>query len=234
MDSKKTPSEFGSSSLDEGTPNDSDVEDRLRAGDNTAFAELYREHAGKMFSIAYRILGNREDSAEAVQQAFLQAWAASRRLDGRGDGLHGWLHTILHRAAIDLYRRERRHRANMPILEEGALAALVCHGPSLDEAWRKSQVHEALTRMPLMERQVLQLSYFHHMKQDEIATYLGIPVGTVKSRTFRAHNRLASLLNHLREEAAPTPPGSLLRVTRSRRSTTTATNRKLTKLPEVA
>ncbi|MBM0256407.1 sigma-70 family RNA polymerase sigma factor [Micromonospora sp. 4G55] len=171
--------------------------------------ELYRRYARAMFATAYRLLGNREDAAEAVQQAFFQAWRGARRLDGRDGSLQPWLYAITRRAAIDLYRRERRGRLNISLSEGRTADLLSVPGPSMDDSWRTWQLRSALDQLPSRERQVLQLAYFHQMTQREIAEHVGIPVGTVKSRTSRAQRRLTQLLGHLRDEAPGADRGSL-------------------------
>ncbi|MFF5176390.1 RNA polymerase sigma factor [Micromonospora sp. NPDC000089] len=177
------------------------LEERLRRGDEGALAEVYQQFAPAMFSAAFRLLGNREDAAEAVQQAFFQAWRGAQRLEGRSGGLQPWLHAITRRAAIDLYRRERRGRWNTSLSEPATESLLAIPGPSLEDSWRAWQVRSALVQLPARERQVLKLAYFHQMTQTEIAGHLGVPIGTVKSRTARAQQRLAALLAHLRDEA---------------------------------
>jgi RNA polymerase sigma-70 factor (ECF subfamily) len=174
------------------------VENRLRHGDDTVLTDLYRQYTPSMFAAAYGLLGNREDAAEAVQQAFVQAWRGARSFDGRAGGLQPWLYAITRRAAIDVYRRTRRDRSHVSLSDGGVHDTLAVRGPSLDESWCTWQVRSALRRLPPNERQVLVLAYFERLTHGEIARQLGIPVGTVKSRMFRAQQRLSGLLSHLR------------------------------------
>jgi RNA polymerase sigma-70 factor (ECF subfamily) len=80
---------------------------RFAAGDDAAFSEIYRAYSGPMFSIALRTLGRHDTAADAVQQAFVQAWKASASFAPEAD-VAPWLFTITRRTAIDLWRRERR------------------------------------------------------------------------------------------------------------------------------
>jgi RNA polymerase sigma-70 factor (ECF subfamily) len=173
--------------------------ERFRRGDESALAEMYREYAGPMFATALSLLGDRELAADAVQQAFVQAWRAAARFDP-GRALPPWLYAITRRTAVDVYRRNRRSPAHVPLDETWASAPeLAVDGPSLDATWRVWEVRRALERLTPEERAVLELAYFDGYTQSETATTLGVPLGTVKSRTARAQRRLAELLGHLRD-----------------------------------
>lgn len=173
--------------------------ERFRRGDETALAEMYREYAGPMFATALSLLGDRELAADAVQQAFVQAWRAADRFDP-DRALPPWLYAITRRTAVDVYRRNRRSAAHVPLDETWASSPeLAVEGPSLDATWRVWEVRRALDRLTPEERKVLELAYFDGYTQTETATALGVPLGTVKSRTARAQRRLADLLGHLRD-----------------------------------
>src|SRR5258708_27945141 len=86
-----------------------DLAIRLKAGDNEVVRELYREYGRLVFAVAFRVLENRTLAEDAAQQAFLQAWSARSSVDP-GRGVRSWLCTIAQRAAIDIARREARHR----------------------------------------------------------------------------------------------------------------------------
>jgi RNA polymerase sigma-70 factor (ECF subfamily) len=166
------------------------------AGDPQAVRTLYQRYAGPMFTVAYRALNDRGLAEEAVQQSFLQAWRASHRFDPERD-VAPWLFTITRRVAVDLYRRERRHRHQDPLERE--IAELP---PGFETAWTAWEIRRALDEMPADEREVLEVTHFMGLTHEETAQRLGIPVGTVKSRSHRAHRRLAALLSHLGEATA--------------------------------
>ncbi|MFJ7305881.1 RNA polymerase sigma factor [Streptomyces sp. NPDC099088] len=177
----------------------SELEERFSRGDETALPELYRRYSGPMFVTALSLLGNRELAAEAVQQAFVQAWRAAATFDPTRE-LQPWLYAITRRTAVDTYRRERRSALHVPLDESWAgERELATDGPSMEETWRVWQVRAALEQLPPDEREVLRLAYFEGYTQSEIAKTLGIALGTVKSRTSRAQKRLAQLLAHLRD-----------------------------------
>lgn len=172
------------------------LETRFQRGDQTAMTELYRRYSGPMFVTALGLLGDRELAADAVQRAFVQAWQAADGFDP-GRELRPWLYAITRRAAVDVHRRERRGREQLG--RQGPTGPdATTDGPSLDRIWRAWQVRTALDRLPPDERRVLRLAYFGGYSQREIATALGLAVGTVKSRTARAQRHLTVLLDHVR------------------------------------
>ncbi len=169
---------------------------RFRDGDPDAVSELYREYGRAVFSVALRALGDRGLAEEAVQQTFLQAWRAAETFDEeRRPG--PWLYAIARRVSVDLYRRERRHR--VVDREEPEVAVLP---PSFEGMWEAWEVRMALDKLPEPERQVLQAAHYLGLTHAETAERLGIPIGTVKSRSHRAYARMAELLVHIDEASA--------------------------------
>lgn len=168
------------------------------AGDDAAFARVYRRYCGPMFAVALATVGRRDFAADVVQQAFVQAWRAAASFSA-GSDIAPWLFTITRRAAVDLWRRERRH---VLAGSEDQVVDEVVPGPSLDEAWEAWQVRQALDELPTAERDVVHLAYIEGLTHQETADRLGVPLGTVKSRSHRAHHRLGRLLAHLSGEQA--------------------------------
>lgn len=174
-----------------------DLPERFRRGDECALAEVYRRFHRPMLNAAYGLLGDRELAAEAVQQAFVQAWRASASFDSSLE-LSPWLYAIVRRTAIDAYRRGRRFTGVVPLdlLPDGAA---VVDPPSLDRIWTGREVRRAIAQLPAEEAEVVRLAYFLGLTHSEISAKARIPLGTVKSRSARAHRRLAALLAHLAE-----------------------------------
>jgi len=170
--------------------------ERFRVGDGSALPEVYERYSGPMFATALNLLGNREHAADAVQRAFVQAWRAAGRFDP-GRELKPWLYAITRRAAVDIYRRERRTQEQLTF--DDAVEVAIAEPPSIVTVWQAGQVRAALARLRPLDRQVLRLAYYDGLTQTEIADRLGVPLGTVKSRTSRAQQRLATLLAHLRD-----------------------------------
>jgi RNA polymerase sigma factor (sigma-70 family) len=182
---------------------DRDAVLRFSEGDPEAVRDVYREYGRLVFAVAYKLLSNRDLAEEAAQQAFVQAWRASTSFDSARD-LGPWLATIARRAAVDIHRRETRRSHSY--LDDAnpahpALVDLPESGERLYEIW---EVRRALHELPVDEAELVRLQHLEGFSLAEIAERLDIPLGTVKSRSFRAHRRLAALLGHLRGDTRET------------------------------
>ncbi|MGW6278499.1 RNA polymerase sigma factor [Kribbella sp. NPDC055071] len=185
-----------------------DLAERFHRGDETAFAEIYRLYSRPMFTTALSVLGDRELAADAVQRSFVSAWQAAGIFDPARD-LGAWLFTITRRAAIDVYRRERKALHCVPIDGSSEVAmGLVSEGPEIEATWQAWRVREALDGLSPDERLVVQMAHFEGLPQTAIAGRLGIALGTVKSRTWRAYRKLADSLRDLRDLPGQRPSTS--------------------------
>src|SRR5262245_9079268 len=181
------------------TPAPSDLDDadsarRFAAPDSTALRPVHAPYAAPMTSTAVHLLGDRTLAEEAVHTAMLKAWRAAATFDPERT-LAPWLFSIVRRCAIDLLRRERRHRVDS--LDAVGAEPAVPGGNELEVAWEAWTVRQALDMLPPEEHSVIQLAYYDRYSHSEIAKRLSIPVGTVKSRTARAHARLRMHLGAL-------------------------------------
>jgi RNA polymerase sigma-70 factor, ECF subfamily len=163
---------------------------RIAAGDVGAFDALYRRYVRSVFGLALRRLGDRPRAEDAVQETFAAIWrsAGSYRPD-RGPAAP-WLYAVARNAIVDRLRSRSDIPGELPDRPSGEV------GPDeLAErsyvAWR---VHRALEGLPDREREVLELAYWSGLSQSEVAEYLHIPLGTVKTRTRSALGRLSELL----------------------------------------
>lgn len=189
------PRQCGATTYDQ--PVDAQTAANFVAGDPDAVRAVYREYSGLVFAVARRILGDASLAEEASQQAFLQAWRAAHRFDASRD-LAPWLATIARRAAIDLHRREAvRAHDSVEDLSVRAPSVLAVED-GVDRAYDVWEVRAAVDDLPDGEREVVRLSHLQGLTHAEIAHQLSIPIGTVKSRSNRAHRRLAGRLGHLR------------------------------------
>ena len=172
--------------------------ERFRAGDDDAVRKLYHQYGRLVFTVALRILGNRQLAEDAAQQAFLQAWRAASTFEPGRDPAP-WLATITRRVAIDMQRSEARRPSTSLEVADADEPALVSLPPSAEAVWETWQVRAAIDELQPEEREVVRLQHIEGHSQSEIATKLGLALGTVKSRSHRAHQHLASRLKHLRE-----------------------------------
>jgi len=166
--------------------------------DPDAVRALYREYGRLVYAVALRVLGRSDLAEEATQQTFVRAWQAADRIDTDRDPAP-WLATIAKRAAIDIHRRESR-RPTRPLDDVAAGDPAVVSLPpdlgAVDAVW---QVRRAIESLPAEEAAIARLQHVDGLTHREIAAKLGVAIGTVKSRSHRAHGRLATLLGHLRE-----------------------------------
>jgi len=152
---------------------------------------VYARFAGPVYAAAHSVLRDHDLATEAVQETFVRAWRAAAKYDPRR-GLAPWLYVMARRVAIDIYR-SRRHLVDGPPAEN----AIVTLPPELDTIWEAYQVRAAVDRLPVEERTVVRLCHFEQLSHVEIAARLDIPIGIVKSRSHRAHRRLAAWLRPL-------------------------------------
>jgi RNA polymerase sigma-70 factor (ECF subfamily) len=167
-------------------------------GDPDTVRSVYATYGRLVYAVAYKVLGDAGLAEDATQLTFLQAWRSCERFDPtRAFG--PWLATIARRVAIDVYRQSRRNQGHAGL--EAAEAALISPPPSAERIYDVWEVRRAVDALPPDEAEVVRLQHFEGLTHTEIAARVGLPVGTVKSRTHRAHRRLVGLLDHLRATA---------------------------------
>jgi RNA polymerase sigma-70 factor, ECF subfamily len=182
----------------DGDREDLDLHRRLTAGDRAAFDELYRRYAPTAYGIAYRLTGQRLLAQDVVHDAFLALWRAPEAFDAARGAFRSFFLSLVHHRAVDTIRREERMRARHD--RAANLEAVASEDPSesvVEEDFivrRRREVRVALADLSADQRQVLEMAYFAGMTQVRIAEALGIPLGTVKTRTFAALRKLRSVL----------------------------------------
>lgn len=170
---------------------------RAGEGDEDAFAELVRLHEKKVYSLALRICGNREDAADAAQEAFLSAWRGLPNFRGEA-GFSTWLYRLASNAAIDCLRRTGRQREEASLDDEGLRLDAVDGAPSpqtqAEGAELRQAVMDGLSQLSEDHRQALALRELQELSYEEISSALGVDIGTVKSRLSRARSALRKIL----------------------------------------
>jgi RNA polymerase sigma-70 factor (ECF subfamily) len=169
---------------------DGELLSRVGTGDRAAFEELYRRFARPVLGLALRRLGDRGRAEDATQEAFASVWRSARSYDpARGSGAP-WLYAVARNAIVDGLRRTPEPVAeapDTPTNEPGPAA-------QAEAGWTSWRVHRALEVLPEHERPMIELAYWGGLSQSEIAEFLQIPLGTVKTRTRSALARLADVL----------------------------------------
>jgi RNA polymerase sigma factor (sigma-70 family) len=174
-----------------------DLATRLASGDPDVVRDLYEAYGRLAYFLAFRILHDAGHAEEAVQIAYIKLWRAASRVDP-GRDIRPLLFTIVRRSAFDVAAANRRQPWTQ-LDEQAPLQAVDDDTERSCIAWT---VRQAIDELPDCEREVVRLQHLEGLSQTEVAERMGISVGTVKSRSFRAHKRLASLLSSLREEAS--------------------------------
>jgi len=175
--------------------------DAFRRREPGAVRALYRDYGRLVYAVAYRVLGRRDLAEDAVQETFVRAWQAADTFDVEREPA-AWLATIAKRAAIDIYRREARRPTSDIIdlaTDDPAVVTLPPDLGTVDAVW---QVRNAIEQLSPDEADIIRMHHLEGMTHVQISEQLGVALGTVKSRSHRAHARLATLLGHLKETVA--------------------------------
>jgi len=173
---------------------DPDLVGRMRLGDESALESLYARYGGLVYTLALRIVGDPELAREVVQDTFLRSWDGRETYDARRGRVPWWLMGIARNRAIDLLRSRShqarlRERTTLP----PAISTALSHDPAETVVARRA-VLDALRELSEGQRRAIELAYYGGLTQTEIANELGEPLGTIKSRTREALERLRKVL----------------------------------------
>jgi RNA polymerase sigma-70 factor (ECF subfamily) len=164
----------------------------VASGDKQALEQLFARHSARIYRFVLRITGNAALSEDIVSEVFLEVWRRSGRFEGKAQ-VSTWMFAIARNKALQALRS----RWQKPSDEDGAAEVV----DSVDDP--EAAVHEksrsivlrrCLSRLSPIQREIVDLVYYHEKSVAEVAQIVGIPVGTVKTRMFRARSRIAELL----------------------------------------
>ncbi|MFD3755855.1 RNA polymerase sigma factor SigM [Streptomyces sp. NPDC058622] len=182
---------------------DRDLLTRHVAGDPDAFGELVRRHRDRLWAVALRTLGDREEAADAVQDALVSAYRAAHTFRGES-AVTTWLHRITVNACLDRARKAAS-RKTAPLDDTDRLERLLEPHESAEAPAEREDLHRqllaALGTLPAEQRAALVLVDMQGYPVAEAAHILDVPTGTVKSRCARGRAKLVPLLTHLRTNA---------------------------------
>lgn len=170
-------------------PTDEDLLQQMASGDESALGTFYDRHSTLLFSIAQKVTGDMQEAEEALQDGLRQVWERASLYDAsRGQPL-SWAVVIVRHKAIDRLRAQKRRSDGLTRLAEAALVELPAD-PAASALGHPCEgtVHRlrgALAALPRDQTAAIELAFFSGMSQTEIATHLGIPLGTVKARIRR-------------------------------------------------
>ncbi|MBO0801691.1 MAG: sigma-70 family RNA polymerase sigma factor [Nocardiopsaceae bacterium] len=188
-----------------GTPSDRDalLVTRVQAGDDSALAAVYDEHAGLVYGLARRVTRDEELARDITQEVFAYLWEKPDRIDLSRGSLRAYLAVLAHRRAVDEVRRhEARSRAETaagpPEDEAGPETSVVAEAA---RSWGEKHLSRTLGMLPAEQREAVQLAYYEGLTYVQVARELGIPEGTAKYRLRAALARLRTLLTDEAREA---------------------------------
>lgn len=162
---------------------------RVAAGDcQDALGELYSRYERRLYGLGLKLLGDQSLAEELVQETFLRLWRNAAQFDPERGSVATYIFTIARRIAIDLWRRP----SSRPFSPEPADEA--ASGDPVERVLVGLAVRDALDSLSEDHRQVLELSYGRDMNQRAIAERLGVPLGTVKTRTYHGLRALKRAL----------------------------------------
>ncbi|MEU9520275.1 RNA polymerase sigma factor SigM [Streptomyces sp. NPDC048224] len=183
---------------------DQDLLARHVEGDPDAFGELVRRHRDRLWAVALRTLGDREEAADAVQDALVSAYRAAHTFRGQA-AVTTWLHRITVNACLDRARKAAS-RKTAPVDDTERLEQLLEPHESASAPAERNDLHrqllEALGTLPADQRAALVLVDMQGYPVAEAARVLDVPAGTIKSRCARGRARLLPLLTHLRPDGS--------------------------------
>ncbi|GAA4795833.1 RNA polymerase sigma factor SigM [Streptomyces ziwulingensis] len=193
-----------------GETNDQDLLTRHVKGDPDAFGELVRRHRDRLWAVALRTLGDREEAADAVQDALVSAYRAAHTFRGQS-AVTTWLHRITVNACLDRARKAASRRT-APVDDTERLEQLLEPHESAAAPAERADLHRqlvtALDTLPPDQRAALVLVDMQGYPVAEAARILDVPTGTVKSRCARGRARLLPLLTHLRPDSGGSGSGA--------------------------
>lgn len=171
---------------------------RVGAGDSSAFGQLYDRNSGRVLALLIRLLRDRRDADDVLQETFWQIWRTAATFDAGRANPVAWMLLIARSRAIDALRRQNR-RPMSELNHEPATQRDPAHQLQTQEL--SATVHQALSRLGDDQRQAIQLSFYNGLSHQEIANELSIPLGTAKTRIRQGMLKLRDLLGGLSKEA---------------------------------
>ena len=182
---------------------DEDLISLVEAGDAEAFSTLYDRHSRAAFSLAHRMMGERQTAEDLAQDAFIKVWRGAASYRAERGSVRTWILSIVHNRGIDHLRSQASRRRTQDKIEASAPRSQPSE--AFAETWRNSQrdqVREALNTLPKEQLKILELAYFSGYTHVEIAELMGLPLGTVKGRMRLGLKKIRSYFES-RDAAVP-------------------------------
>ena len=169
---------------------------RAAGGDKAAFAEFARRFDPRLRAVSRRLVGNAADSEEFIQETLLKAWRNAARYESSKGAVSTFVFAIARNVAIDHWRRKSVRPVTEPFPVSGEPTPRGVGGVEMTDALVTGlAVRDALGQLSPSHREVIELAYFGGLSQTELAERIGVPLGTVKTRTFHALRSLRGQLD---------------------------------------
>lgn len=162
----------------------------VRSGDEAAFRALYRRHSPRVYGFASRMLASEDDAEELVEDVFIAVWRRVASYDARRGEVIAWIFAMARSRVIDRLRRRARHPTSLSLAPDPA----VDPADAVVTMLSVRAMRDGLASLNDDERAVLDACYYRGLSHSEAASYLGWPLGTVKTRSRTALSRLRMLL----------------------------------------
>lgn len=189
------------------------ISENIKSGDTSAFSDIVREFSGKAFALTLRILGNKEDAEDSLQEAFMRLYRAivSGQFEERSK-LSTYFYTIVYNTAVDHYKKIKAKRFSIISIDvEGDNYE---EGDDLNKSYSESHhstgssysdkatgenevskiIRNYITSLPEQYSVILTMFYINDLSHEEISNILKLPIGTVKNRIFRAKSKLREII----------------------------------------
>jgi RNA polymerase sigma-70 factor, ECF subfamily len=176
---------------------DEDLMPLIAAKDADAFEVFYDRHGGAAYSLAYRIVGDRQTAEDVTQEALISIWRSGAHFDRARGSVRGWTLGIVRNRAIDLLRRDSRRAPKLAFASEEILENSPAEELTDSVALRRETAREvrgALGGLPEEQSRVIQLAFFGGFSHSEIAALLDEPIGTIKGRMRLGMQKIATAL----------------------------------------
>jgi RNA polymerase sigma-70 factor, ECF subfamily len=172
---------------------------RISARDPDALLALYRLHGPRVFSLAYRMLGDGSAAEEIVQDTFWKFWQRPEMFDPQRGVLIAWLYTVSRNLALDYKRKENRRPLESVVnnVDGRVKGAIVPEMAALADPSMSRAMRNAMDGLPAEQKNAIELAYFEGMTHAEISERLGEPLGTVKTRLRLGLSKLRDAMRDL-------------------------------------
>ncbi len=152
-----------------------------------ALSQFYDQTINNVYGLALRITGKVEDAEEVVSDVYLQVWEQANRFQAEKGSVMSWLLTICRSRAIDRLRKRQHYSSEISDTECNELLGLIVSPEQLlTDTQQYSTINQALKKLTSLQRQLLSLAFFRGMTYQEIADFINMPLGTVKSHIRRS------------------------------------------------